>query len=488
MKKIFYLGLGIVGVSLSTLLFTACVKKDFKPPIDNSQYDPELHVTHTIQEIQTLPQGQMIEEDIIIQGVVVMDDKSGNYYKKIVFQDETGGIEILLDQNNLYNDYPIGRKIYVKLNGLYLGNYGSNLQIGYTPDASGALSQIPFILIDNYIVKANYPNEITPKVVTLSELASPNAASQYLNTLVKIEDVEFSPEHAGVSYAQLASLASATNRNIKDCSNGTIILRTSGYAKFQSDLTPTGNGSLVAVYTRHNNTPQLFIRDTDDVQFNNERCDGTNPDPVDVTHITMDSLRSLYNGSDVTLPPVKVSGIVISDIDNGNVSHRNVVVQGSNNDKGIVLFYNQGTDYKLGDSIEVVITGNVLKEFQNKLEVEGVDISQTIVHAQNRSITPKVVTIGEVVADRKKYESTLVKILNASFEAGAPTYNGTNGNLSITDGTGTIKHYSALNTTFKDDPLPTSPVQSITGFIDIHNQNVQIRFRNPHPPVNDVTP
>src|SRR5690554_4227010 len=154
MKKIFYLGLGIVGVSLSTLLFTACVKKDFKPPIDNSQYDPELHVTHTIQEIQTLPQGQMIEEDIIIQGVVVMDDKSGNYYKKIVFQDETGGIEILLDQNNLYNDYPIGRKIYVKLNGLYLGNYGSNLQIGYTPDASGALSQIPFILIDNYIVKA----------------------------------------------------------------------------------------------------------------------------------------------------------------------------------------------------------------------------------------------------------------------------------------------------------------------------------------------
>lgn len=488
MKKIIYLGLGIATIAMSSLLFTACVKKDFKPPIDNSQYDPELDVTHTIQQIQVLPQNQMIEEDIIIQGVVVMDDKSGNYFKKIVIQDETGGMELLIDQNNLYNDYPIGRKIYVKLKGLYLGNYASNLQLGYTPDAGGSLSQIPFILVDNFIVKANYPNEITPEVVTLSELASPNGAAQYLNTVIKIEDVEFAPEHAGVSYAQLASLASATNRNIKDCSSGSIILRTSGYAQFQSELTPTGNGSLTAIYTRHNNTPQLFIRNTDDVQFNNERCDGTDPGPVDVTHISMDSLRSLFSGTDVTLPAIKVSGIVISDIDHGNVSHRNVVVQGSSSDKGVVLFYNQGTDYKLGDSIEVVLTGTVLKEFQNKLEVEGVDISQTVVHAQNRSITPKLVTIGEIVADRKKYESTLVKIVNASFESGAPTYNGSNGNLSITDGTGTIKHYSALNTTFKDDPLPASPVQSITGFIDLHNQNIQIRFRNPHAPTNDVMP
>lgn len=132
MKKIIYLGLGIIGMSLSSSLFTSCVKKDFKPPVDNSAYDPQLEVTHTIQEIQSLPQNIMIEEDIIIEGVVVMDDKSGNYYKKIVIQDATGGIELMIDQNNLYNDYPIGRKIYVKLKGLYLGNYGSNLQIGYT--------------------------------------------------------------------------------------------------------------------------------------------------------------------------------------------------------------------------------------------------------------------------------------------------------------------------------------------------------------------
>lgn len=488
MKKIIYFGLGIIGLSISSLVFTACVKKDFKPPVDNSAFDPQLEVTHTIQQIQSLPQNRMIEEDIIIEGIVVMDDKSGNYYKKIVIQDATGGIELMIDQNNLYNDYPVGRKIYVKLKGLYLGNYGSNLQIGYTPDTGGSLSQIPFILVDEYIVKASYPHEVTPITVTLADLAAPNAATQYLNTLIRIENVEFAPEHAGVTFAQQANLASATNRNLKDCNGGQIILRTSGYANFQADLTPTGNGTLTAIYTRHNNTPQLFIRNQDDLQFNEERCDGTTPGPVDVTHISMDSLRSLFSGSDVILPAIKVSGIVISDIDHQNISHRNVVVQGGNNDKGIVLFYTQGTDYKLGDSIEVVLTGAVLKEFQNKLEVDGVEIAKTTVFAQNRPIQPLTITIAEIVADRKKYESTLVKIENASFQAGAPTYNGTNGVLNITDGTGTIMHYSALNTTFKDYPLPTSPVQSVTGFVDIHNQNVQLRIRYPNAPVNDVIP
>lgn len=356
------------------------------------------------------------------------------------------------------------------------------------PDGSGSLSQIPFILVDEFIVKASYPHEVTPITVSMADLAAPNAATQYLNTLIRIENVEFSPEHAGVSYAQQANLASATNRNLKDCNGGQIILRTSGYANFQATLTPTGNGVITAIYTRHNNTPQLFIRDTEDIQFIHERCDGSTPGPVDVTPITMDSLRKMYQGSDVVLPAIKVSGIVISDIDNKNISHRNVVVQGGNDDLGIVLFYTQGTDYKLGDSLEVVLTGAVLKEFQNKLEVDGVEIAKTVVHAQNRNISPTVVTIAEIVADRKKYESTLVKIMNASFQAGAPTYNGSNGSLNISDGTGTIMHYSALNTTFKDYPLPASPVQSVTGFVDIHNQNVQIRIRYPNAPVNDVIP
>ncbi len=87
-----------------------------------------------------MPQSE-ITDDVIIGGIVCMDDKSGNYYKKIVIQDETGGIEIEIDQTNLYTDYPVGRKVYVRCKGLFLGNYFDIPQLGATPDERGSLAR-----------------------------------------------------------------------------------------------------------------------------------------------------------------------------------------------------------------------------------------------------------------------------------------------------------------------------------------------------------
>lgn len=278
MKRILTAALSILTIT-SLLGISACVKKDFDAPPDNSGYDPMIPVTHTIAQLQAMQQGTAITSDMVVAGIVVMDDKSGNYYKKMVIEDSTGGIEILIDQYNLYNDYPVGRKVYVKCKGLFLGSYGQNLQLGYTPDQTGTLSNIPAVLVSDFIVKANYPNPVVPDTVTLSQLASPNGAKKYLNTLVAIKKVEFIEDHVGIAYAQLASLASATNLTVKDCSGGTITMRNSGFAKFQPYLTPGGNGVLVGIYTRYNNTPQLYIRDTTDVHFTGSRCDGTTPGP-----------------------------------------------------------------------------------------------------------------------------------------------------------------------------------------------------------------
>ncbi len=250
----------------------SCVKKNFDAPPDETGYDPKIRVSTTIAELQQMQQGAALNDSIIISGVVVMDDRSGNYFKSIVIQDETGGIQILLDQSNLYNDYPAGRKVYVKCGGLFLGNYGQNIQLGYTPDATGGISNIPFIIIADHIVKASYPNPVIPDTLTLNELSNPNTAGSYLNKLVAVKNVEFSRDELRSSYAQPASLLSATNHTVNDCVGGSITLRTSGYARFQPAIIPEGNGIITGIYTRFNNTPQLFIRDTSDVQFNNERC------------------------------------------------------------------------------------------------------------------------------------------------------------------------------------------------------------------------
>jgi len=464
-----------------TMQMTSCVKKDFDTPPDNSSYDPNLQVTHTIAEMKNFPKNTAIDTDAIIYGIVSMDDRSGNYYKKVVIQDSTGGIEILIDQNNLYNDYPVGRKVYVKLKGLYLGAYNDNPQLGATPDAAGGLSNIPFVEVDNYIVKANYPNPVVPDTFTLEELQNPANALASLNTLVAIKDVEFMDDAVDVPYAELATLASATSLNFRNCNDARMILRTSGYAKFQPMKTPGGRGVIVGIYTRFRNTPQLYIRDTSDVHFTNPiRCNGSEYAPPVL--VTVDSLRNYYQGSDVTIPSMKIRGVVISDVANGNISNGNLVLQESSTGKGISIYYGGTLSYALGDSLEINISGATLKNFQGRLEVSGARVNKTIKLATNRTITPKTLTISAINNDIANLESTLVKIDNITWQAGQTYYNGVAGNLQISDASGTILHFTAGGASFKNTLLPPAPITSVTGYLEIYNGITQFRLRN----LNDV--
>lgn len=475
--------LASVVLAAMTLQLSSCVKKKFDTPPDTSQYDPQLTVTHTIEQIKRFPMGMAIDTNATISGIVVMDDRSGNYYKKIVIQDSTGGIELLIDQNNLYNDYPVGRKIYVQLKGLFIGEYGQNKQLGFTPDASGSLSNIPFIESGKYIIKANYPNPVVADTFTLAELSNVAGMQAHLNTLVAIKDVEFADDAVGATYAQLASLASATNRTIRDCNGSSVTLRTSGYANFQPLAIPGGKGIIVGIYTRFNNTPQLYIRDTADVRLRDSvRCNGSVYRQPEL--ISIDSLRKYYNGSEVVLPNLKIRGIVISDASNGNISAGNVILQGGNNDKGIILYFGGNPNFNVGDSLEVNITGATIKDYRGKLELENVSASRTTRLAAGRTITPRTVTISEISANFDKYESTLVRIANVTWETGYTTVNGNRGNLSVSDATGTLLHYTANNASFRDAVLPPSPATAIIGFIERFNTTIQLRMRN----ANDITP
>lgn len=265
-------------LAAATLTIPACVKKGNDVPEDQSGNDPNLPVTHKIAELLAMPRNIAITEDVVISGVVVMDDRSGNYYKKFVIQDSTGGIEINLDQNNIYNDYPVGRKVYVKCKGLTISTYGDNPQMGYGIDERSSIIAIPFVMADNFIVKANYPNEIKVDTLNFDDLYDPSQNTGRLNTLVAIRDVEFDVNSLGMPYAQSNS---ATSRVLQGCGAANtgegLVVRTSNYAKFQPATIASGSGVIVGVYTRYNNTAQLVIRDTTDVQFSPVRCDGSSP-------------------------------------------------------------------------------------------------------------------------------------------------------------------------------------------------------------------
>lgn len=76
-----------------------------------------------------------VGNDVYIKGKVTTDDEEGNFYKNIYIQDETSGIELKLN-NNVGLKYKKGSWVYVRLTGLYLGNYRMMLSLGGAPSES----------------------------------------------------------------------------------------------------------------------------------------------------------------------------------------------------------------------------------------------------------------------------------------------------------------------------------------------------------------
>lgn len=85
-------------------------------------------------------------KDYYIKGKVQSSDEEGNIYKSLHLVDETGAIEVKLS-TGLYIDYPMGTYdkatgtipthwVYVKVTGLYVGNYRMMLSIGSAPTDS----------------------------------------------------------------------------------------------------------------------------------------------------------------------------------------------------------------------------------------------------------------------------------------------------------------------------------------------------------------
>lgn len=76
-----------------------------------------------------------------IKGKVISSDRQGNLYKSLFIDDGTAGIELKL-YNGLYLDYYLNLNtmesqwVYVRLDGLFLGNYRMMLSIGDAPSDS----------------------------------------------------------------------------------------------------------------------------------------------------------------------------------------------------------------------------------------------------------------------------------------------------------------------------------------------------------------
>lgn len=262
---------------LSAAAISSCIKKSYTNPPDTTTLNPNVTVNAGLTSLTTqalnMGAGQYrVLGDTTVSGIVIADDKSGNFYKQIVIQDSTAGIVVTLDKTNVYGDYPIGRRVFVKLKGLLLMNYKGLPEIAYTLSATGSPVGIPSSLIGNYLIKGSFPNYVTPTVVTTDQLNGNGA--QYYNTLITLHNMQFDAASQHMIYAQPTSTGSfASSRTVVNCGGtAAYVMYNSAYATFQPGITPSGNGDLTTVFSYYNGSVQLLIRDTADVKFTGPRC------------------------------------------------------------------------------------------------------------------------------------------------------------------------------------------------------------------------
>ena len=266
MNKILKLMTALLMV-LTTITFTACKKNFDNPP---GAADPAIVANTSIAALKathtTAGAYNIITTDVIISGTVVADDESGNLYKQLYIEDATGGLQILLDANSLYGTYPVGRKVFIKCNGLTISDYNGTMELGVKATVAGlpSLEGIPANLVSKYVIGGSLNNPVVPHVVTIAQLTT-NMQDRYLGTLIQLDGFAFT--NLNTTYSDTSAYKSTVNLDIRNCANQTIIVRTSAYANFAAQKVAQGRGSVYAIYTTFGSTKQLILRSIDDVKF-----------------------------------------------------------------------------------------------------------------------------------------------------------------------------------------------------------------------------
>ncbi|MCQ2176607.1 MAG: DUF5689 domain-containing protein [Bacteroidales bacterium] len=178
----------------------------------------------------------------VIKGTVISTDKPGNFYKSFFIQDQTGGMEIKVGKNGLYNDYLPGQTVYVKLDGLTLGMYGFKsgnyggmgmVQIGFA-DPSGeyetSYMEIGY-LIDKHILRGNPAEAVPAEPIEMKESDFPDgktatqAKSRFVGSLVTIRNLRYSDEIFCLLYLD-------SNKDKKSYTNRIFLSDTNGIEKY----------------------------------------------------------------------------------------------------------------------------------------------------------------------------------------------------------------------------------------------------------------
>ena len=348
-------------------------------------YISTIKPTTTIAEIKNRFEGTMVEfgveNDIIIEGYVISTDVDGNFEHKLVLQDAyenpTAGIQLLLDDDAIFESFSEGAKVYVKLNKLYMDMKEGVLSIGYPKN--GKIAEITTENIPQFIFNTGENATIVPLEITIDQTTN----NQLENTLVTVVNVQLEKNELGSAYAFYSGTDNGI-RILETCGEPLKLkVFTNGEAAFANEAFPSGHGNITGVLTQN-----LEIRTTADVVFEAsfEECPVIVPkimitEVADPKNSTLSRFVELYNAGTTK---IDLTGWKLNKYVNGStsVSSSGVDLSGITVNQGdFVIIANTGYAVMFNDIPEVetaYISGNGDDVYElvdvsgNRMDIYGV--------------------------------------------------------------------------------------------------------------------
>jgi len=464
-KNIIKFFIGLLAISE---LLNSCVNdnSDFQTPQISCQ-EPNITTTTSLLELKANAAGKIhqISDDIIVSGYVVSSDEQGNFFSSISIQNQDGttGVKLSLDRRDIYTQLKVGQKVYLKAKGLYISNNDGDSDVALGALFNGNIGRLPDIEVDNFLFRScDAVDEST--LVHPASLSSISDAQ--LNTLVEYDNVQFrADEVTGNYFDPNNTIGSATNRYIVDENGKKLIVRNSQFADFANEPLPPGNGKIRGVLSKFNGVYQLFIRNTNDVQFTGKRKLWGFATNVTGTLTSIASLRNAYNNGSVKITDDDViEGVITMSTQSGNITSRNAFIQ---DDSGaiVIRFDNKRHSLFEGYKVRVKVKDLSLGTYADLLQVSNVNQASSVQVLKVNAPMPatKTITIDELLSDA--YQAQLVKIDNVQFTQTLVTFGG---GRTVTDCVGSFPVFTSSFASFANNIIPSGN-GSITGIASTFN-------------------
>ena len=278
---------------ISTMfLVSSCVKDDDYNVPDVSITEPhipqeQITTFRTVKSLyqQAINNGNSTviidnENDLYIEGYVISSDKSGNFFEELIIQNKIDdsspdndprlGFRVSINASNLSDTYQFGQKVYIKLNGLTIGETSGLITIG-KGDAV-AVKQIQASEFKDIVVRSNEVATIIPKISGLADLTEADK-----NTLIQLHNMQLNRFELGATFASESFDEFDGHRLIESCDSGiSMILETSTFSDFKTLIVPQGKGTITGVFSRDfgDDFNVIILNSSVDINFNSdERCD-----------------------------------------------------------------------------------------------------------------------------------------------------------------------------------------------------------------------